>query len=232
MALSSGLICVSVTAADATGVLSAVMPVVPLVDVVEIRLDGMQDPRIELCITNIPCPVLVTNRPVWEGGQFAGSEQDRIDLLCQAVQSGARYVDIELRTGTDLLTQVRNQAKQHGARIILSSHDFTGTPPLATLRETLRLMIAKGADIGKIVTTATNAEEALRILSLQQEALASVFPLSAFAMGVAGRISRFATLYLGGFMTYAALTARQVTAPGQLSVKQLRALMALFETSE
>jgi 3-dehydroquinate dehydratase-1/3-dehydroquinate dehydratase/shikimate dehydrogenase len=232
MTLRSGLICVSVTADDAAGILSAVMPVVPLSDVVEIRLDGMRDPRIESCIAQIPCPVLVTNRPAWEGGQFDGSEQERIDLLCQAIRSGARYVDIELRTGTDLVTQVRNQAKQQGARIILSSHDFTGTPPLATLQETLRLMITKGADIGKIVTTATNAEEALRILSLQQEALASAFPLSAFAMGTAGRISRFATLYLGGFMTYAALTARHTTAPGQLSVKQLHALMALFETSE
>lgn len=232
MALRSGLICVSVTADDAAGVLSAVMPVAPLVDVVEIRLDGMRDPRIESCIAQIPRPVLVTNRPIWEGGQFDGSEQDRIDLLCTAMRAGARYVDIELRTGTDLVTQVRNEAQQYGTLIILSSHYFTGTPSLAALSETLRLMIAKGADIGKIVTTATNAEEALRILSLQQEALASAFPLSAFAMGAAGKISRFATLYLGGFMTYAALTARQATAPGQLSVKELHALMALFETSE
>jgi 3-dehydroquinate dehydratase I len=232
MALRSGLLCVSVTADDAAGVLSMVMPVAPLVDVVEIRLDGMRDPGLEACIAKLPCPVLVTNRPVWEGGQFDGSEQDRIEVLCTAIRSGARYVDIELRTGTDLLTQVRNEAKQHGARIILSSHDFTGTPPLAALRETLHLMIASGADIGKIVTTATNPEEALRILSLQQEALASAFPLSAFAMGAAGRISRFATLYLGGFMTYAALTSRQATAPGQLSLKELHALIALFESCE
>jgi len=232
MTLRSGLICVSVTADDAAGILSTVMPVTPLVDMVEIRLDGMRNPRIETCIAQIPCPVLVTNRPAWEGGQFDGSERDRIEVLCKAVRSGARYVDIELRTGTDLVTQVRNEAKQCGTRVILSSHDFRGTPSLATLRETLRLMIANGADIGKIVTTATNAEEALRILSLQQEALASAFPLSAFAMGAAGRISRFATLYLGGFMTYAALTAGQATAPGQLSVKELHALIALFEAGE
>lgn len=227
----TGLICVSVAADDAAGIIAAVLPVVPLVDVVEIRLDGMKISGIEPCISAIPRPVLVTNRPTWEGGQYTSGEQDRIDLLCMWVQAGARFVDIELRTSRDLREQVLEVARQHGTQVIISSHDFTGTPPLADLQETLRQMIASGADIGKIVTTATNAEDALRILSLQQEALAGHFPLSAFAMGTAGKISRLATLYLGGFMTYAALTAEQATAPGQLSVHDLNALIALFEGS-
>lgn len=231
MMASSGLICVSVAAENAAGIIAAVMPVVQLVDVVEIRLDGMKDPRIEQCVSIIPRPVLVTNRPTWEGGQYARGEQDRIDLLCQAIQSGAQYVDIELRTDVDLREQVQKVARKHGTRVIMSSHDFQGTPSLAVLLETLRQMAASGADIGKIVTTATTADEAVRILSLQQEAMASHFPLSAFAMGTAGKISRLATLYLGGFMTYAALTADQATAPGQLSVHDLHALIALLEGS-
>ena len=225
----SGLICVSVAAEDAAGIIAAVLPVVDLVDVVEIRLDGMHHPAIEPCIATLPRPVLVTNRPTWEGGQFVGSEQKRIDLLCRAVQSGAQYVDIELRTEVELRRQVQEEARRHGCKVILSSHDFQGTPPLATLRETLGQMIASGVDIGKMVTTAATAEEALRILALQQEALASHFPLSAFAMGAAGKISRLATLYLGGCMTYAAITAEQATAPGQLSVHDLRTLIAFFE---
>jgi len=227
----TGLICVSIAAEDAAGIIAAVMPVVQLVDVVEIRLDGMIDPRIEQCVTNIPRPVLVTNRPTWEGGQYARSEQDRIDLLCQAIQSGAQYVDIELRTDVDLREQVQKVARKHGTRVIMSSHDFQGTPSFAVLKETLRQMTASGADVGKIVTTAMNAEEAVRILSLQQEALASHFPLSAFAMGAAGKISRLATLYLGGFMSYAAITAQQATAPGQLSVHDLHTLINLLEDS-
>ena len=227
----SGLICVSVAADDAAGITAAVLPVVSLVDVVEIRLDTMKHPLIAQCVANIPRPVLVTNRPTWEGGQFARGEQDRIDLLCKGVRSGARFVDIELQTRADLRAQVLQEARKHGAKVIISSHDFNGTPSLASLQETLRQMIASGADIGKIVTTATNPEAAVRILSLQQEALASHFPLSAFAMGTAGKISRLATLYLGGFMTYAAISSDQATAPGQLSVHDLHALIALFEGS-
>ncbi len=228
----AGRICVSVMADDAIGVLTAVMPVVPLVDVIEIRLDGMHDPRIERCIATLPLPVLVTNRPIWEGGQFDGNEQDRIDSLCQAMQAGAQYVDIELRTKADLVAQVLEEARKLDAQVIISSHDFQGTPPRQQLQETLRLMIASGADIGKIVTTAATPEDALCILSLQQEAMAGGFPLSAFAMGAAGRISRLATLYLGGFMTYAALTAQQATAPGQLSVDDLHTLISLIALFE
>ncbi len=227
----SGLICVSLAADDSAGIIAAVMPVVPLIDVVEIRLDSMKDPRIAQCVANIPRPVLVTNRPTWEGGQYAGDEQERIDLLCKGVQSGARFVDIELRTGADLRAQLLQEARKHKAKVIISSHNFNGTPSLASLQETLRQMIASGADIGKIVTTAANFDAALRILSLQQEALASHFPLSAFAMGTAGKISRLATLYLGGFMTYAAISSDQATAPGQLTVHDLHALIALFEGS-
>ena len=90
-------------------------------------------------------------------------------------------------------------------------------------------MRASGADLGKIVTTATNADEALRVLAVQGEAKTLHFPLSAFAMGEPGRITRLASLYLGGAMTYASLDEHQATAPGQLSVRHLRALITLFE---
>jgi len=90
-------------------------------------------------------------------------------------------------------------------------------------------MIDSGADIGKIVTTAVSPEDALRILSLQEAAMAASFPLSAFAMGAHGAISRLATLYLGGFMTYAALSPEQATAPGQITVQNLHALLSLLE---
>ncbi len=229
MVCPHGLICVSVTANDGQGILDAVSPVLSLVDVVEIRLDTMLDPSMEGWIASIPKPVLVTNRPAWEGGQYTGNEQDRIALLGAALRAGATYVDIELKTAPDLRKVLQNLAREQGAKVIVSNHDFQSTPSLDHLRQTLREMIASGADIGKIVTTATCAAETLRILSLQQEAMAAHFPLSAFAMGAAGTISRLATLYLGGCMTYAAITAQQATAPGQLSVHDLHALKTILE---
>ena len=227
--VARGLICVSVMVEESADILAAVLPVAALVDVIEIRLDGLRDPRIATCIASLPQPVLVTNRPTWEGGQFTGSEEERIDLLCQALQWGARYVDIELLAAPDLRARVQREAQRLGAQVIISNHDFQGTPNAAQLRATLQQMIDSGADIGKIVTTAASPEDALRILALQEEAMAARFPLSAFAMGAHGAISRLATLYLGGFMTYAALSPEQATAPGQITVQNLHALLSLLE---
>ena len=219
----------SVAAADAASVIARVRPVQSLADVVEIRLDAMPEARIAPCVAALDLPLLVTNRPQWEGGLFAGREDDRVDQLCAAVRAGARYADIELRTDPALRSQLFAVARDCSARMIVSSHDYTGTPPAALLQATLQQMVASGAHMGKIVTTATNADEALRVLAVQGEAKTLHFPLSAFAMGEPGRITRLASLYLGGAMTYASLDEHQATAPGQLSVCHLRALITLFE---
>jgi len=231
MTQQRGLICVSVLAEESRAVLEAAASIAPLADVIEIRLDGLRAALASGCIASIPKPVLATNRPVWEGGQYTGGEEERINQLCAALRDGARYVDIELRTAPDLRHRLVHEARQHGAEVIVSSHDFQATPSAGQLSATLRQMIESGADIGKIVTTAADPGDALRVLALQQEAMAAHFPLSAFAMGAAGTISRLATLYLGGFMTYTALARDQATAPGQITVHDLHALLALLESA-
>ena len=226
---SRGLVCVSVGAKDAFAIIASVQPVLALVDVVEIRLDAMRDPCIAPCVAALGRPLLVTNRPRWEGGLFAGSEEERTEQLCAAVRDGARYVDIELRADAALRSRLFTTARNCAAQVIVSSHDFATTPPIAELQAIFRQMRASGADIGKIVTTAANAGEALRVLALQEQAATIGFPLSAFAMGEAGRITRLATLYLGGTMTYASLDENQATAPGQMTVRHLHSLLTLFE---
>jgi 3-dehydroquinate dehydratase-1/3-dehydroquinate dehydratase/shikimate dehydrogenase len=226
-----GLICVAVMAESCEEVVATVTPVADLVDVIEIRLDGLGEPLTSTCIAALPKPVLATNRPIWEGGRFAGSEQERVDQLDAALQNGARLVDIELRTAPELRTRLLATVQRQGAKTLISSHDFAATPAASHLSATLRQMIASGADIGKIVTTATSPADALRVLNLQQEAMTAAFPLCAFAMGEAGTISRLATLYLGGFMTYAALSQEQATAPGQITIHNLHRLLARLGAS-
>jgi 3-dehydroquinate dehydratase type I len=118
---------------------------------------------------------------------------------------------------------------------VLSWHNFENTPPQAELDKVLAQMIESAAStdsvdkvIGKIVTTAHTWEDALRVLWLQEQAKAANFRLSCFCMGDPGRITRLATLYLGGYMTYVCLHDAQATAPGQLSLKQLKKLTDLL----
>jgi len=212
-------------------VLEEAVPVAGLADVIEVRIDGLGEPLTPACIAALAKPVLATNRPVWEGGRFAGSEEERIDQLDQALRNGAGYIDIELATAPELRARLLSTARRFGAKVIISSHDFAATPLADQLSGVLGQMIASGADIGKIVTTARSPADTLRILALQQEAMAAAFPLCAFAMGKAGAISRLATLELGGFMTYAALSREQATAPGQIIIHDLHRLLTLLDTS-
>lgn len=226
---SRGKICVCIAASDGAAVLEAITPVLPLVDVVEIRLDGMVNPQVADCIKSLNKPVLATNRPLWEGGQWSGTEETRADLLCQALSWGARFVDIELRAAPAIRARIREQADQCGAQMIISSHNFQTTPSSRSLTRILNAMRGSGANIGKIVVTANNPGDCLRVLTLQEKAMSAGFPLCAFAMGESGAISRLATLKLGGFMTYAALNREQATAPGQLTVETLHQMLHLLK---
>ncbi|MCI5113750.1 MAG: type I 3-dehydroquinate dehydratase [Candidatus Electrothrix sp. AW1] len=230
-----GKICVSVAGPDVETICHQVEPLEPLlerVDVVEIRLDSMVKPDIYGCRSLLQKPLLFTNRPVWEGGAFDGTEEKRIDPLLEAIQQDVAYVDFELRADQRLRQQLLAAADMTSTQIVLSWHNFENTPPQAELDKVLAQMMENDAPagkiIGKIVTTAHTWEDALRVLWLQEQAKAANFRLSCFCMGDPGRITRLATLYLGGYMTYICLHDAQATAPGQLSLKQLKKLTSLL----
>ena len=43
----------------------------------------------------------MTCRPIWEGGGFKGSEEERKRILAEALSLGADYVDLEWRAPFD-----------------------------------------------------------------------------------------------------------------------------------
>ena len=219
-------ICVSLTGADAAAIHAEVQPVLDRVDVIEIRLDSMAEPDVVKCCALFKKPLLFTNRPIWEGGAFNRFEDDRVRPLFAAVKLQAAYVDFELRADPQLRSQLLQAMQSSPTRMILSWHDFTATPMPEELDGIMQQMMDSGAHIGKIVTTAHTPTDVLRVLHLQERAMAEGFPLSCFCMGEAGRISRLLTLYLGGYMTYASLADDLATASGQLSVMQLRKLIS------
>ncbi|RUM36166.1 MAG: type I 3-dehydroquinate dehydratase [Desulfobulbus sp.] len=230
--MTRGKICVSIAAQDAKSVSAQVRAIADCVDVVEVRLDAMAEPEVAKCCSLLQKPLLFTNRPLWEGGEFAGFEDDRIAPLFTAIELQAAYVDFELRADPLLRKQLLQAMESAPTRMIVSWHDFKSTPADSDLEDILQQMLKSGAHIGKIVTTAAEKTDLLRLIKLQEKALAKEFSLSCFAMGDVGRISRLATLYMGGYMSYGAVNASQATAPGQLSVRQLHALCEQFEKVE
>jgi 3-dehydroquinate dehydratase-1/3-dehydroquinate dehydratase/shikimate dehydrogenase len=197
-------------------------------DLVEVRLDTLDEPGqidLNLFFEAASGPLLFTLRPDWEGGHYRGAEAERVELLAQACRAGAAYIDCELRAPLESRRHLRRVTRETGTQLILSYHDFTSTPSAQTLSDVLRQMVENDADIAKIVSTADNHLDVLRVLGLQSAALDQGLPLIAFCMGTAGVISRVATVRLGGFMTYCAAGSNIETAPGQLTVRQLRDIL-------
>ena len=116
--------------------------------------------------------------------------------------------------------KIRQACQEHGSILIRSFHDFTGTPPEATLLSLLEKGRRFGGEVVKIVTTAVDEADAARVLALYREADPGT--LAAFCMGPEGRESRLEALRLGAPFTYACLTAEEATAPGQWTTAEMR----------
>ena len=201
-------------------------------DVIEIRLDTLSGPEIAPFVKKLTKPLLFTNRPEWEGGSFKGSETARIELLMQAVKHDCALVDLELKTAPELRGELLDLLLQHpNTGLIISWHDFSGTPASQELGEILLQQMKTGAHIGKIVTTANHYNDVLRVLNLQAIAAENDFPLIAFCMGAIGKISRLATTKLGGYMTYAAPDGGEKTAPGQIPVSIICDMLSRLSVS-
>lgn len=228
----TGKICVSIAQKTTIDALQEAQAAQSLADVIEIRLDSLIDAQIAPFVEKIKTPLLFTNRPVWEGGLYEGSEDERVDLLLQAVESGAAYVDIEIRSREKYVQQICREARQGQSQVIVSWHDFDATPGDDMLQDVFKQQLESGAHIGKMVTMARDFTDVLRVLQLQNVAQENNFPLCAFCMGRPGMISRLATLELGGFMTYAAPDSGELTAPGQLTVSELLASLKSFSHAD
>jgi 3-dehydroquinate dehydratase/shikimate dehydrogenase len=180
------------------------------VDLVELRLDAMRRCDLPELLRDRPCPVIVTNRPVWEGGHFEGEEAQRLAMLTRAVELGAEHVDCELAAAE------RFPLRDLGAAtLILSHHDFGGMPDLAAAHA--RCLDA-GAGIGKVVGMAHSPADALAALRVAREAGSRAIAL---AMGPCGVASRVLARVCGAYLTFASLDTGG-TAPGQVPVRLMR----------
>lgn len=177
-------------------------------DIVELRVDTVADPDAAAALAGRRTPVIFTCRPTWEGGHFAGSEDERRRLLREAQQLGAEYVDVEWKAGFTELLDVRG-----GQGVVLSMHDFAGMP--ADVADRAAAMHATGAEVVKIAVTAHRLTDCLPLWSLGR---ASRSPIVIIAMGDAGVATRVLAPWFHSCWTYAGDGA----APGQLPFTRMR----------
>jgi 3-dehydroquinate dehydratase type I len=186
----------------------------------EIRLDHLEQPDLKRLFRTRPGKVIATNRLQSEGGQWRGSEAERRLLLEEALELGVDFLDLEL--AADAAWRRALASRRGSSQIILSWHDFSGTPESSRLEEVLQKMLAGEGDILKIVTQAQEPGDNLRVLSLIPRVRAAGREIIAFCMGPVGKWSRVVAPLLGSFLTFAPFSKKGASAPGQLTVNEIR----------
>jgi 3-dehydroquinate dehydratase type I len=127
------------------------------------------------------------------------------------------YIDIDVETPKNTVKKIGTKATK-----IISSHNFKETPPLKDLKALAKKIKAKGADIIKIATQANEFEDSIRMLSVLTELHAHQQKAICICMGEKGQITRTSGLILGNYLMYAPIKDFDASAPGQLTVKQLK----------
>ena len=223
------MICIPIAAATTDAAIERMERAATLADLVELRIDRIPGADLERLLTACRTPVIVTNRSRQEGGGFTGTEKERVERLKEAVRLGADYVDIETATDPALKSGLREAIIGTSAKLIVSWHDFSGTPPSEFLKAKLEECMSDGPAIVKIVTHADDASDCLRVLELIPYARQRGQTIIAFCMGRRGKISRITAPLLGSVIAYASLEPEEASAPGQLTIHQMREISRLME---
>lgn len=220
-------LCTSLTAPTVEGMLAeAAEAVAAGADTVELRLDFLRDfdPQRDLprLLQGCPLPAVVTYRPTWEGGRYEGPEPPRLAALRYAAGQGAAFVDVELKVAP--LFFAAGGGVPASTQVIVSSHNYESTPSEQELMDLVEQCHAAGADVVKFATTAVDICDALRVLRVLARC---PVPLIALAMGERGLVTRLLAPKYGGFLTFGALSAERLSAPGQPTVIELVGLYRL-----
>jgi 3-dehydroquinate dehydratase type I len=191
-----------------------------LADLIELRADYLKRVKLAPLLENRRKPFIVTHRRKEEGGKYKGEERKRLSVLQEAIDLSADYIDVELATERSSLQELIRSKKR--TQVILSSHDFRGTPCQQELQRLFDQMVRLGADVIKIVSFARSWEDNLTILSLIPFAKARKQEIVAFCMGEKGKVSRLLSPFLGAAWTYASLNKGKASAPGQLTIREMK----------
>jgi 3-dehydroquinate dehydratase type I len=185
-------------------------------------MESPGDPGIIRDSTDLP--LIATNRRKDQGGHSKMKELDRVAVILEAVGAGFDYADLELNTPE--LDDIGSRVKELGGSLVVSHHDFEGTPSAEELRETMGRMVERGADVCKIIGTTQSPRDNLVYLGLF--GIPREGGLVCFGMGRDGILSRVLSPIVGGEFTYASSHEGGESAPGQLTFAEMRAIYALM----
>src|ERR1700758_5302313 len=216
-------VCVPVTGSDATDLVDKAEAFVRDNTFLEFRLDYLSHPaqalpKIKRFTEYHPQVVVIaTCRRQASGGKFRGSLPSQLAVLSKAASAGCQVLDLELQSASKCKPEQLQRLRTKAA-LIISFHDFRATK---NLEKTLDKMAAYPADFYKIVGTATTLYDNVTMMKFLEKQ-SDKHSLIGLCMGEQGIISRVLAVRAGSTFTFAAVSADEKTAPGQVTAQELR----------
>ena len=209
-------------------------------DLIELRADAFEGIRDTMRLLDLLSevrgvfdgPVLFTLRSEREGGQLNVDPEEYLDILRIAISSGCiDLIDIELGTGMTAeadeygiatAQMLAEEARSFGIRVVMSEHDFAGTPSRIDIYAAMERMRDSGADIAKGAYMPKSAEDVDEVLAAGLKAKENLgIPTILISMGELGQMTRTYGEVYGSAVTFACLGGR-ASAPGQMEARELR----------
>lgn len=216
-------VCVAITGATAGEILEKSNAAIKDTTFLEIRLDYLPKPLLVLpqlktfLAENSTVTAVATCRRTEAGGRFGGTVSAEIDVLTKATEAGFQIVDLAVEAVEVLKKGELETLRATGVALIISYHDFNATRDLDKIFE--RIAPFK-PEFTKIVPTAKTLADNVTLIRFL-ERMADTSSIIATCMGDAGIISRVLGVRAGSVFTFAAATAGEETAPGQIDARTL-----------
>jgi 3-dehydroquinate dehydratase/shikimate dehydrogenase len=204
------MICISLALESRRMALADMLTAARQCDLLEVRLDRfIKAPDLGELLAGKRKPIIFSCRRRQDGGEWDGSEEERLVLLRQCVVSKGDYVEIEL----DVADEVR---KFPPAKRVIAYTNLRETPP--DIADIYAEALTKDPDVIKLVTPARTPEEAWPLLRVLAK---PAVPTVVVGLGNSGIMLSVFGKKIGSPWTYAALGKGMETYPGQPTVHEL-----------
>jgi 3-dehydroquinate dehydratase I len=177
-------------------------------------------------------PLIVTFRTKAEGGNKAIADADYGALYETLLKAKfADLIDVEMFRSEAVVRHLVAAAHAASVFVIMSSHDFSGTPSAAELVTRLRRQQELGADVLKLAMMPRDPADVLELLRATWE-MANHYaerPMMTMSMGGTGVVSRLAGEIFGSAMCFGMIG--RASAPGQVEVDRLAGVLDIVHRS-
>ena len=170
-------------------------------------------------------PIIFTRRSVKEGGAPIAIDDEGVVRLYDAVGAAGivDFLDFEMGNDAGHVRRVRDDARRHGVRTILSYHNFKDTPGHEFLVQRFVEAERLGGDVAKVAVMPVHRKDVLTLLAATAEADDRTrIPLISMSMGPLGAVTRMVGGLFGSSLSFAVGSAS--SAPGQMPIADLDAV--------